>query len=45
MPPNLPPDLITKVKPLILPYVRAKDERETLLIEAFYLRDPRPLDQ
>ncbi|MCU0464589.1 MAG: SUMF1/EgtB/PvdO family nonheme iron enzyme [Anaerolineae bacterium] len=40
----LPPTLITDLKPLLLPYMRDRDEREALLIEAFYLRDPRPLD-
>lgn len=40
----LPPNLITDLKPLLLPYMRDRDEREALLIEAFYLRDPRPLD-
>lgn len=42
---RLPPDLITRVKPLLLPYVRDKDEREALFVETYFLRDPRPLDQ
>ncbi len=42
---SLPANLITQLKPLILPYVRDKDDREALLIEAFFLRDPRPLDR
>ncbi|MBE2272227.1 MAG: TIR domain-containing protein, partial [Anaerolinea sp.] len=29
----------------ILPYVRDKDDREALLIETFYFRDPRPLNE
>jgi formylglycine-generating enzyme required for sulfatase activity len=44
MPSSLPHNLITQVKPILLPYVRDQDEREALLIEAFFMRDPRPLD-
>ncbi|MBE2268640.1 MAG: SUMF1/EgtB/PvdO family nonheme iron enzyme, partial [Anaerolinea sp.] len=45
MPASLPVDLITKLKPIILPYVRDKDDREALFIDTYFLRDPRPLDQ
>ncbi|MBK8032198.1 MAG: hypothetical protein IPK17_22515 [Chloroflexi bacterium] len=45
MPNPLPPDLITRIKPLLLPYLRDKDEREALFIDTYFLRDPRPLDQ
>lgn len=40
----LPPTLITELKPILLPYMRDRDEREALLIEAFFLLDPRPLE-
>lgn len=45
MPASLPANLITQLKALILPYMRDKDDREALLIEAFYFRDPRPLNE
>ncbi|MEO8393983.1 MAG: SUMF1/EgtB/PvdO family nonheme iron enzyme [Chloroflexota bacterium] len=37
----LPPDFSTKLKPLILPYVQEQSQRQALLTDAFYLRDPR----
>ncbi len=45
MPPNLPPDFITRVKTVLLPFVATVDDRESLLTEAFYLVDPRPYQQ
>jgi formylglycine-generating enzyme required for sulfatase activity len=45
MPAKLPNDLITRVKPLLIPYLRDKDEREALFIETYFLRDPRVLEQ
>ena len=45
MRPRLPADLITRVKPLLLPYVGDKAEREALFIETYFLRDPRPINQ
>jgi len=41
MPSLLPPNLITKIKPLLLPYVEDRSDRRALLTEAFFLRDPR----
>ncbi len=45
MPASLPQDLITRLKPLLLPYVHDRAEREALFVEAYFLRDPRPLHQ
>ena len=45
MPPKLPNDLLTRVKPLLIPYLRDKDEREALFIETYFFRDPRVLEQ
>lgn len=45
MPSPLPKDLIARIKPLLLPYVHGKDDREALFIETYFLRDPRPIDQ
>jgi len=41
MPKPLPPDFITRVKALLLPYVEDRSDRRALLTEAFFLRDPR----
>jgi hypothetical protein len=45
MPTTLPHDLIMRLKPLLIPYMRDRDEREALFIDTYFLRDPRPLDQ
>jgi len=45
MPAKLPNDIITRVNPLLIPYMRDKDEREALFIETYFFRDPRVLEQ
>lgn len=40
MHPNLPPDLLPRVKKILLPLVATPEDREALLLDAFYTVDP-----
>jgi hypothetical protein len=42
---NLLPEVFLKLTDLLLPHVQSPDDREALLIEAFYLVEPRLFNQ
>ncbi len=42
---TFPPDFITRLKPLILPFTSTVEDRDNLLTEAFYLADQRLYQQ
>lgn len=42
---QLPPDLLSRIRHLLLPFVSTEDDRQALLTEAFYISEPRLYQQ